>query len=110
MSDLDKNHGVVVGWSSLATLSKIVSIVDDEEDIVTLFKDALQGMEGFSVVTFTDPTLALTHFKENTSDYALVLSDYKMPCMSGIELIKQIKDRNPTVRTLLMTALKLRIN
>ena len=67
-------------------------------------------MEGFSVVTFTDPTLALTHFKENTSDYALVLSDYKMPCMSGIELIKQIKDRNPTVRTLLMTALKLRIN
>jgi len=61
-------------------------------------------MNGFSVVTFTDSTLALEHFKENESDYALVLSDYRMPCMSGIELIRQIKDRKPSVRTLLMTA------
>jgi DNA-binding NtrC family response regulator len=61
-------------------------------------------MDGFSVVTFTDPTLALEHFKENESGYALVLTDYRMPCMSGLELIKQIKDRKPSVRTLLMTA------
>jgi DNA-binding NtrC family response regulator len=61
-------------------------------------------MDGFSVVTFTDPTLALEHFKENKSDYALVLTDYRMPCMSGMELIKQIKERKPSVRTLLMTA------
>ena len=87
-----------------ATLDKIISIVDDEEDIVILFKDALKGMEGFTVVTFTDPNLALEHFKENESDYTLVLTDYKMPCMSGMDLIKQIKKRNPTVRTLLMTA------
>jgi len=104
MSVLDKHHGVIVGWSSLATLSKIVSVIDDQEDIVCLFKDALQGMDGFSVVTFTDPTLALEHFKENKSDYALVLTDYRMPCMSGMELIKQIKDRKPSVRALLMTA------
>lgn len=104
MSVFDKNHGVIVVWSSLATLSKIVSIVDDEEDIVCLFKEALQDMDGFLVVTFTDPTLALEHFKENESDYALVLSDYKMPGMNGMELIKKIKDRKPLVRTLLMTA------
>ena len=61
-------------------------------------------MDVFSVVTFTDPTLALAHFKENKSDYALVLTDYRMPCMSGMELIKQIKERKPSVRTLLMTA------
>jgi DNA-binding NtrC family response regulator len=61
-------------------------------------------MDGFSVVTFTDPTLALEHFKKNKSDYALVLSDYKMPCMSGLQLIKQVKDRKPSARTLLMTA------
>jgi len=104
MSVLDQYHGVIVGWSSLANLSKIVSVIDDQEDIVCLFKDALQGMDGFSVVTFTDPTLALEHFKQNESDYALVLTDYRMPCMSGIELIKQIKDRKPSVRALLMTA------
>ena len=74
MSNLDKNHGVVVGWRVLATLDKIVSIIDDQEDIVCLFKDALQGMIGFSVVTFTDPTLALKHFKENESK--LCVSSY----------------------------------
>jgi two-component system, cell cycle response regulator CpdR len=61
-------------------------------------------MDGFSVVTFTDPNLALEHFKENESSYVLVLSDYRMPCMSGMDLIKQIKDRKPSVRTILMTA------
>ena len=61
-------------------------------------------MNGFCVVTFTDPILALEHFKQNESNYALVLSDYRMPCMSGMELIKQIKDRKPVVQTLLMTA------
>lgn len=93
----------------MTTLNKIVSIIDDEQDIVCLFKDALQDalqdMNEFSVVTFTDPTLALEHFKENKSNYALVLSDYKMPCISGMDLIKQIKQVNPTVRTLLMTAI-----
>jgi DNA-binding NtrC family response regulator len=94
----------------LTTLNKIVSIIDDEEDIVCLFKDALQDMDEFSVVTFTDPTLALEHFKENKSNYALVLSDYKMPCISGMDLIKQIKQVNPTVRTLLRPQLILIIN
>ena len=61
-------------------------------------------MDGFSVVTFTDPEHALEHFKENQSDYALVLTDYKMPGMNGMELIKQIKDKKPSVRTLLTTA------
>lgn len=107
MSNLDKNHGVVVGWRVLATLDKIVSIIDDQEDIVCLFKDALQGMNGFSVVTFTDPTLALKHFKENESYYALVLTDYRMPCISGLQLIRQIKDRKPLVRTILMTAFEI---
>jgi DNA-binding NtrC family response regulator len=61
-------------------------------------------MDGFSVVTFTDPALALEHFKENESNYALVLSDYRMPGINGMELIKQIKDKKPLIRTILMTA------
>lgn len=64
-------------------------------------------MNGFSVVTFTDPTLALKHFKENESNYALVLTDYRMPCISGLQLIRQIKDRKPLVRTILMTAFEI---
>jgi DNA-binding NtrC family response regulator len=64
-------------------------------------------MNGFSVFTFTVPNLALEHFKENQSRYALVLSDYRMLGMSGLDLMKQIKDIKPSVRTILMTAFEI---
>jgi DNA-binding NtrC family response regulator len=61
-------------------------------------------MNGFLIVTFTDPFRALEHFKENKSNYAIVLSDYRMPGMNGMDLLKQINDKKPSVRTVLMTA------
>lgn len=81
-----------------------MSIVDDDPDIVHLFRDALKGMKGYSVFGFTDPIKALKHFKKNESKCALVLTDYRMPRMNGIELIKKIKDRKQLVLTIIMTA------
>jgi hypothetical protein len=46
--------------------NKIVSIVDDEVDITKLFQDAICGnLNGISVVSFTNPVTALSHFREN---------------------------------------------
>ena len=88
-------------------LGKIVSIVDDESDIVTLFHDALVGIDSINIVTFTDPVLALEHFHANQDAYVLVISDYRMPGLNGIEFLKKIKDLNPYVRTILMTAFEI---
>lgn len=100
----NKNHGVVEGWKFLSHSNKLVSIVDDEYDILELFRDALQVLPGLSVFTFTDPILALEHFKINQSLYALVISDLRMPVINGIQLLKTAKDLSPQVRTVLMTA------
>jgi two-component system response regulator HydG len=81
-----------------------VSIVDDELDTVCLFLDALRDIPGISIFAFTDPALALEHFKINKSVYVMLLSDYKMLGMDGIQLIKQVKDLNDSVPTILMTA------
>jgi two-component system, cell cycle response regulator CpdR len=59
----------------VALVNRIISIVDDDPDTRGLFPDALQTSAAGSIFTFTDPTLALKHFKINKSDYALVLSD-----------------------------------
>ena len=83
---------------------KFVSIVDDEQDITTLFHDALRGIEGITIFTFTDPIEALEHFQENKEDYVLVISDFKMPRLNGAELLKKMKDKSNHVRTILMTA------
>ncbi|CAN5501730.1 hypothetical protein BH18THE1_BH18THE1_09280 [soil metagenome] len=84
--------------------NKLVAIIDDELDITTLFRDALGRISGISIITFTNPIMALEHFKINRKDYQLIVSDLRMPGINGIELIKRIKELNPLVRTVLMTA------
>lgn len=81
----------------------LIGIVDDEHDIVTLYRDALKTA-GVSVFTFTDPIIALEHFTVNKHAYRLIISDLRMPGLNGIELIKKVKNINPYVRTLLISA------
>jgi sigma-B regulation protein RsbU (phosphoserine phosphatase) len=84
---------------------RIVSIVDDEMDSTKLFNDALCGnIDGTRVITFNDPIIALQHFTENKENYALVISDLKMPNLNGLELLKKIKKLDDKVRTMLINA------
>lgn len=78
--------------------------MDDEPDILKLFQDFLSKIKGISIFTFTDPLMALEHVRMNKNEYVLVISDLRMPNLDGLELVKVIKDLNPLVRTILMTA------
>lgn len=90
---------------------RIVSIVDDEIDITDLFQDALcSNIHGISVVSFNDPTLALEHYTENKQNYALIISDMRLPRMTGLELLKKVKELNPDVRTMLVSAFDMQDN
>jgi DNA-binding NtrC family response regulator len=84
---------------------KIVSVVDDEIDITELFQYAISAsIHGVSVITFNDPVIALEHFADNKKNYALVISDLRMPNLNGLELLKKVKQLNPSVRTILISA------
>ena len=85
----------------------MVSIVDDDPDIILLFRDALKTISGITIFTFTDPILALEHFQVNEHAYVLVISDFKMPGLNGMEFLKKIKELNRFVRTILMTAFQI---
>jgi DNA-binding NtrC family response regulator len=82
----------------------LVAIVDDELDIVNLFRDALSRINELSIFTFTDPQSAFEHIRMNKSKYAVVISDLRMPGINGMDLLYKIKKESPIVRTLLMTA------
>lgn len=84
---------------------RIVSIVDDELDITQLYQDAIYGhINGISVVCFNNPVTALEHFIENNKEYALVISDLRMPNLNGLDLLSKIKIINRNVRTILVSA------
>ena len=89
----------------MSTNKRIVSIVDDDVYIAKLFHEALsENIDGISVFSFNDPIMAFEHFTENKENYALVISDLRMPSLNGLELLKKVKDLNPKVRTILMSA------
>jgi DNA-binding NtrC family response regulator len=93
----------------MSTNNRIVSIVDDELDITQLYQDAIYGkINGISVVCFNNPVTALEHFIENKKDYALVISDLRMPNLNGLDLLKKIKLLNSNVRTTLVRAYELK--
>jgi DNA-binding NtrC family response regulator len=89
-------------------LAKLL-IVDDDPDIVQVLKMGLLK-NGFSVEAFTNPQEALQSFKSDAESYCLVLSDIRMPALSGIQLSKKVKEINPNVKVVLMTAFEIRDN
>ena len=84
-------------------------VVDDDSDIVQVLKQGLLK-NGFLVSAFISPEEALQSFKSNSKDYCLMLSDIRMPEMSGIQLARKVKDINPAVKTVLMTSFEIRDN
>jgi DNA-binding NtrC family response regulator len=83
----------------------IVSIVEDELDIKNLFYDALsKTVYGVLLLSFSDSVLALEHFRYNKGKYRLVIADWKMPNLNGLELLNTVKQLNPNVRSILISA------
>jgi DNA-binding NtrC family response regulator len=85
---------------------KSILIVDNEFDIVALIKRALQKY-GFNTLAFTDPLLAFEHFQKNSERFAVVISDIRMPSMNGYELVRKIKAKHPTIKTILISAFEI---
>ena len=84
-------------------------VVDDDSDIVRVFKLGILR-KGFLVDGFTNPEEALYGFKSNAKAYCLVLSDIRMPYLSGIQLARKVKEINPSVKVILITSFEIRDN
>ncbi|HJT84150.1 MAG TPA: response regulator [Nitrososphaeraceae archaeon] len=84
-------------------LKKGIAIVDDEADLVNLFREALE-MNGYNVCTYTDPVMAFNKLQTNLEDYGLIISDFKMPVMNGNILCTKLMDINPKLKVILISA------
>jgi two-component system NtrC family response regulator len=78
-----------------------ILIVDDEKNYRMVLSAFLSG-EGYEMLTADSAQGALEAV--DSVDLDLVLTDMKMPVMDGIELLKQIKEKNPHLPVVMMTA------
>jgi DNA-binding response OmpR family regulator len=81
-----------------------ILVVDDEPDITSVFKRALQGA-GFEVDTFNDPKLALSRFISNS--YDLLLIDIRMPGLNGFRLYKELREIDSKPKVCFITAFEM---
>lgn len=78
-----------------------ILVVDDEESIRE-FLDIMLRKEGFEVTCAEDGQVALDLIKKKSFD--MVISDLQMPKVTGLELLKQVKDQYPDMLFLMITA------
>ncbi|MGE5633671.1 MAG: response regulator [Deltaproteobacteria bacterium] len=85
--------------------TKFILLVDDEKDILDLFTEYLTS-NGLKTISFQNPIEALNFLNGNINNCSLVITDYSMPQMSGLDFIKHIRniDINFIIKIILITA------
>ena len=77
-----------------------VWIIDDEESIRTICTSALEDL--FNVESFSSASEALLALNSNKPD--LIITDIKMPGMSGLEFLNKVSEKFPDLPTIIITA------
>jgi two-component system response regulator HydG len=78
-------------------------IIDDDLDLLDLLCSFFK-QRGYNVVTFSDAREALDEIESQKLQVDVVLSDFKLPVMSGVDFIKRIRKMNLVLPIILMTA------
>jgi two-component system, NtrC family, response regulator HydG len=79
-----------------------ILIVDDDRDMCSSLADVMSLVDDYNVTTCTNPKKAIELVRK--TDLSLVLMDYKMPDMNGIETVKEIKKIKPDLPIIILTA------
>lgn len=83
------------------TESVRIIVIDDEPSILESFKMILK-IKDYDVSTFPDGPSALAQLEKGKFDMAFI--DYKLPGMDGLEVLKKIKETDPEVEVVIVTA------
>src|SRR3954465_3076581 len=81
---------------------KTILVVDVDPAVLSLVAQLLAG-KNHNVITANGGADALRKSREFTSEIHLLVSDFRMPDMSGVELATAISSERPNVKVLLMS-------
>ncbi len=82
---------------------KRILIVDDEAIVAFFMSEGLKGLgDDYDVRTSESAEMALEQFRRTRFDLAVV--DYRLPGLSGLDLIERLHDISPHTQTIVITA------
>ncbi len=86
-----------------------ILLIDDEEDILLIFNNSLKAA-GYSTYAFINPIAAFEHLRQNPKAYQIIITDVRMPGMSGFELVRKIRRINPDVKIIMTSSFEMSMN
>jgi DNA-binding NtrC family response regulator len=92
-------HGQLVRRNNEKTT---ILVVDDDIDTLTLTGRSLEHA-GFKVHAFADPLIALHHVEKDCKYCQVLVSDVRMPALTGFQLVRKVKDLRPEMKVVMMT-------
>mgnify|MGYP003587908923 FL=1 len=80
-----------------------VVIVDDDADLASLFTEAIKST-GIDAIGFEEPLKAVKYVEANHSKMCLVVTDWKMPELNGLELTKKLAQIDSEIGLMIKSA------
>jgi CheY-like chemotaxis protein len=86
-------------------MDRNILLVDDQRDILRLLRSTLETLKNAEVKVFESPSGEEALLTSSRHKIDLLISDYKLPGMSGLELMHKVRVRHPDVKVILISGM-----
>lgn len=86
-------------------MDRNILLVDDQRDILRLLRSTLETLKNTEVKIFESPSGEEALLESSRHKIDLLITDYKLPGMSGIELMHKVRVRHPEAKVILISGM-----
>ncbi|MDP1548027.1 MAG: response regulator [Anaerolineales bacterium] len=82
-----------------------ILLVDDQRDILRLLRASLESLKNKEINIFEAPSGEEALLESTRHEINLLIADYKLPGMSGVELMRKVRARHPEIKIVFITGM-----
>jgi CheY-like chemotaxis protein len=91
----------------MSTKKSKILLVDDDIDILTMMKKTLRS---YNVTAFSNPLAAYNAVKNNPSEFCILVTDIRMPGMTGFELSREVRKLNSDIKIIIVSSFEMHLS